>query len=84
MYKLDGKYIEYYKNGNKKIEKNYKDGKLNGTYTKYYKIGNKKLEIFDLIKGYSSTFCLKYSSIRSSGIKSINFFRFRLRCWGIG
>lgn len=32
---LEGKFFEYYENGNKKTESNYKDGILNGTLKKY-------------------------------------------------
>ena len=40
----DGKWILYYKNGNKEQESIYKDGKLNGFLTLYFENGNKQQE----------------------------------------
>ena len=38
------KYEEYYGNGNKKQEKNYKDGRTDGLWTEWYENGQKKVE----------------------------------------
>ena len=38
------KYEEYYGNGNKKQEKNYKDGRTDGLWTEWYENGQKKFE----------------------------------------
>ena len=40
-----GKYVEYFKNGQKLIEKDYKNGKLEGLVTKWHENGQKKSEI---------------------------------------
>jgi len=39
-----GKYVEYYKNGQKKSELNYKNGKENGLDTRWYGNGQKSYE----------------------------------------
>lgn len=41
---LDGPYIEYFKNGNKYIEKVYKQGNYSGPWYVYYENGNKRLQ----------------------------------------
>jgi len=41
-----GKLIEFYKNGNKKLEINYRDGVHFGTTTTYFENGNKNLESY--------------------------------------
>ena len=38
------KYVEYYRNGQKKGEGTYKDGKENGLWTKWYENGQKEFE----------------------------------------
>ena len=38
------KYVEYYRNGQKKGEGTYKDGKENGLWTKWYENGQKRKE----------------------------------------
>ena len=40
-----GKYVEYFKNGQKLIEKDYKNGKLEGLVTEWHENGQKKSEI---------------------------------------
>ncbi len=42
--KLDGLYFEWYKNGQKWMEKNYKDGLLDGPLTWWYENGQKWME----------------------------------------
>ena len=37
-----GKYVKYYDNGQKKVEKHYKDGKLDGLWTHWYENGQKR------------------------------------------
>ena len=44
--KLNGKYIEYYNNGLKKIECYYENDKKNGKYIEYYNKGLKKIECY--------------------------------------
>ena len=41
---IDGKGIEYYENGNKKYEGDFKEGKPNGKGIEYYENGNKRYE----------------------------------------
>jgi antitoxin component YwqK of YwqJK toxin-antitoxin module len=36
-----GKYVEWFKNGQKKLEKNYKNGKEEGPHTEWYENGQK-------------------------------------------
>ncbi len=43
--KADGKWINFYKNGNLKSIRNWKDGKLNGKYIIYLENGNKVSEV---------------------------------------
>lgn len=43
-YKRTGKWTEWYENGQKKDECEYKDGKLNGSMVKWYKTGQKEAE----------------------------------------
>ena len=40
-----GKYVEYFKNGQKLIEKDYKNGKLEGLVTEWHENGQKKSKI---------------------------------------
>lgn len=42
--KIQGLYIEYYFNGNKFLEAEYKDSKLNGSYKKYYIHGDLEVD----------------------------------------
>lgn len=44
MDKIDGYYIEYYRNGNMKSKIQYEDGRRHGECIFYYENGNKKLE----------------------------------------
>jgi antitoxin component YwqK of YwqJK toxin-antitoxin module len=39
-----GKYVEWYRNGQKKVEENYVDGKLDGVVTYWYENGQKFFE----------------------------------------
>jgi len=39
-----GKYVSYYENGQKRGEKNYKNGELDGLHTKWYENGKKEFE----------------------------------------
>ena len=43
-YKKDGKYTEWYENGQKRSEETWKDGKLNGKTTIWYENGQKEEE----------------------------------------
>ena len=43
-YKKDGKYTEWYENGQKRSEETWKDGKLNGKTTIWYENGQKEHE----------------------------------------
>ena len=42
--KKDGKWTKWYKDGEKKYEKNYKDGNKDGKWTEWHKNGQKKKE----------------------------------------
>ena len=42
----DGKYTEFYEDGNTKIEANYDNGRLTGKYTEFYENGMTKIEAF--------------------------------------
>ena len=51
-----GKHIEYYSDGQKQLEQNYKNGKLEGLETTWYESGKKKSEKFfknDKLEGLS-------------------------------
>jgi antitoxin component YwqK of YwqJK toxin-antitoxin module len=40
----NGLHTEYYENGKKKVETNYKDGKEDGLWTEWYENGQKRFE----------------------------------------
>ncbi len=75
--KLNGVFTEYYSNGNKKIERNYKNGILNGKYISYYN-NNMQKEIYNydmgLINGERKSYwingAIKQSSFFKSGVLS--------------
>jgi antitoxin component YwqK of YwqJK toxin-antitoxin module len=45
-FRLTGKYTEYWQNGLRKIESEYKNGKRNGIFIEYYENGHIKLKTF--------------------------------------
>ena len=60
-----GLHTEYFKNGQKKIEKNYKDGRLHGKWTEWYENGQKKKDgnyTDGITDGMLDLFCLLYTS----------------------
>lgn len=75
--KLNGVFTEYFLNGNKKIERNYKNGILNGKYTSYFK-NNMEKESYNydmgLINGERKSYwingAIKQSSFFKSGVLS--------------
>ncbi len=54
-----GKYVKYYDNGQKKVEKHYKDGKLDGLWTHWYENGQKSYEENYKDGGECSKFCVR-------------------------
>jgi len=73
--KLNGVFTEYYLNGNKKIERNYKNGTLNGKYTSYFKNSQEKENYnydMGLINGERKSYwingAIKQSSFFKSGV----------------